>query len=159
MQDYLYSFAYALKNSNARYEMGLFDQCLSIRAQTDDDGHDFAGQFCTVFLNVEPLLPHELGSVVQHQGKKRLAQPRMRELHRLTNPVNKTTKDAAIGFCLPSSCSHLDLRSAVAQRVGTTVFGPDGNMSIVTITADSYCYTREKLKEQSKLDGSAFVMM
>lgn len=164
MQDGLYSYAYVLKNGNTRYEMGLFDQCLSIRSvEREGEGQDgsFSGQFCTVFLSIEPLLPHEMGNVEEDPttGKRSLIHPKMREQHRLTNPVNKTSKDAVVGFCLPSSCSDVDLRSAVAQRIGRSVFGPGNNMSVVTMTADSFCYTQEKIDAQSVLDGPAFAMM
>jgi hypothetical protein len=50
----------------------------------------------------------------------------------------------SVGFCLPSTCSASDLRSAVSQRVGHRTI-KERNFSIVAIANENYCYTQQKI--------------
>ena len=50
----------------------------------------------------------------------------------------------SVSFCIPSTCSASDLRSAVAQRVGYRVVNGI-NHTIVTISSEEYCHTKLKI--------------
>ena len=58
----------------------------------------------------------------------------------IENMSNFVKSSAA--FCIPSSCSAEDLRSAVAHRLR--------HFSLVSITSEDFCYTRDKIKADSK---------
>lgn len=148
LPDGLYN-AIRTHNGNTRQEPGLFDQCLAVRAQ-QEVGHHFSGQYCSVFLKVEPL----------DSGPQEFIEPRMRKPERPTNPIDMKAYhyDGMVGFCLPSSCSASDLQSAVAQRVGRNAIGPGRNLSVVTVAGEDYCFTEEKIKSQSALDFPAITM-
>ena len=126
---------------DALYVNGNFDKCLSVQS----DREHIVGQYCTVFLNVEPV-PDEF----LINGTK-LKEPRMSKVEVPKNLYESLpTKDAGIGFCLPSSCSASDLRSAVAQRVGRNMIEP--GKSVVTIADENHCFTNEKIASHSALD-------
>lgn len=147
------------QSGNNRFEYGLFDQCISSQSDTGQ----FTGQYCTVFLELEEV------------GEVELGEARSKEIEIPKSIFNHlSTKEGIVGLCLPSSCSALDVRKAVAQRVGKLKFPLSGNslsllsssliknqksgdviVSVTTISDESYCYTQEKIVSQSKLDKKA----
>ena len=150
------------QSGNNRFEYGLFDQCISAQSDTGR----FTGQYCTVLLELE-----EVGGV-------ELGEPKSKEVEIPKSIFNHlSTKEGVVGLCLPSSCSALDVRKAVAQRVGQFKFPLSGNglsvlpssliknqksgdviVSVTAISDESYCYTQEKVESQSKLDKKAISM-
>ena len=117
-------------NGNVHHEAGLFDECL---LSIDDDVNSFQGQYCTVFFDLKPL---EQQSVNLNNDE---AEP-MEEMGNFAK--------SSVGFCIPSTCTARDLRSAVAQRVG---------VSLVSITNEDYCYTQDKIRINSQFDTAATV--
>ena len=114
------------------HESGLFDECLSV----ESDRVPFQGQYCTVFFELKPVKEEETN--VNH-------------LENISNtstdePVENlyTYQKPSVGFCLPSTCSASDLRSAVAQHVGYRTI-KETNFSIVTVANENYCYTQKKI--------------
>lgn len=136
---------------NTRYELGLFDQCLSVQAE----GGSFNGQYCSAFFETAPILSDD---EIDDEGI--LKEPKLK---RVTPPKHYfdslPSKDGLVSFCLPSTCTASDLGSALGQWVGRTPIGPGNNMSIVTITDDRYCFTREKIDAQSVPDRPTIAVM
>ncbi len=134
--------------------IGLFDECLSIHPPNQN----FQGQYCTVFFKPVTLDGIELDEDVRQERlnwltiygligwwfnkDSALIEPKL--FH--TDPYPYVYP--SIGFCIPSSCSAADFRSAVAQQVG--VF-PMGNLSIATAADENYCFTESN--EPIVLDG------
>ena len=136
-----------------RYEQGLFDECIS----SGDPTKNIKGQYCSVFINAEPL--DDTNSVLI---------PRAAEAIRPRNTLFlysfKPVADVIVGLCLPSSCSAQDVRNSVANKIGRTMFQlpnnqHDGNHSFVTTTHDRFCHTELKIQEQSSLDGLSIAFM
>ena len=55
---------------------------------------------------------------------------------------------SSVGFCIPSTCTARDIRSAVSQRVG---------VSLVSITSEDYCYTQDKIIANNQFDIGATI--
>ncbi|XP_046631169.1 nose resistant to fluoxetine protein 6-like isoform X3 [Daphnia pulicaria] len=123
---------YAEGSDKVHHGSGLFDECLSVQSE----GVPFQGQYCTVFFGLKLIDQEE--SALGHRND--------------TNSLNEEEPNEhisnfqkpSVSFCLPSTCTAGDLRSAVAQLVGFRVINQN-NYSIVTISSDNYCYTEEKI--------------
>ncbi|XP_059353377.1 nose resistant to fluoxetine protein 6-like [Daphnia carinata] len=109
---------------NVHHESGLFDGCLSVQS----DAVSFKGQYCTVFFGLEP--------VVEEESFDDIPDADVENIYFYQKP--------SVGFCLPSTCTASDLRSAVAQQVGHRV-SKGKNFSIMAISSEDYCYTEEKI--------------
>ena len=118
-------------NGNVHHEAGLFDECLLSTDDRNDDDASFQGQYCTVFFDLKP--------------------PDVASLNNEAEPMKDMGNFAksSVGFCIPSTCTARDLRTAVAQRVG---------VSLVSITSEDYCYTQDKIRKiNSQFDTAATV--
>ena len=122
-------------SGNQRHETGLFDECLlSIDPENNenDSSIPFQAQYCTLFFH----------------PKKNLSSP-INEAEPIEDmsPFIKSTAS----FCLPSSCSALDLRKAVAQssqpRIGRSA------SSFIVSTNHNYCYTQSSISADKKFDA------
>ena len=96
------------------YDLGLFDQCIGIEY----------GQYCSAFFNINPL-PNNNDSSIRVENVKRPTST--------YDPLRNN--DGVVGFCIPSTCSAEDLRSAIAQLVLKAQ--PKVPISI-TISSDEY---------------------
>lgn len=117
-------------SDNVHHESGLFDECLSVQS----DGIPFQGKYCTVFFGLK--LQEKGNDVAQSESD-----------HSEEEEINENMSNfqkPSVGFCLPSTCSAGDLRSAVGQLVGSRVV-KENNFSIVAISSEKYCYTQEKI--------------
>ena len=110
-------------SGNIHHESGLFDECLSI--QSND--MPFRGQYCTVFFDLKPT-------------KNSISESKEAE----PDDTMTSFRMPSVSFCIPSTCSASDLRSAVAQRVGYRVVNGI-NHTIVTISSEEYCHTKHKI--------------
>uniref|UniRef100_A0A0P5Y8E9 Nose resistant to fluoxetine protein n=1 Tax=Daphnia magna TaxID=35525 RepID=A0A0P5Y8E9_9CRUS len=110
---------------SVHHESGLFDGCLSVQS----DGVSFKGQYCTVFFGLKPVAEEE-------RSLDDIPDADVENVYHDQKP--------SVGFCLPSTCTASDLRSAVAQQVGHRV-GKGKNFSIVAISSEDNCYTEEKI--------------
>jgi hypothetical protein len=119
-------------SDNVHHESGLFDECLSVQP----DGVPFQGQYCTVFFGLKPQ--------EKENSQRDLNDSEKEEINENMSNFQKPS----VGFCLPSTCSSSDLRSAVAQLVGHRVI-KEKNFSIVAISDEKYCFTREKIHARS----------
>ena len=117
-------------SDNVHHESGLFDECLSVQSA----GVSFQGKYCTVFFG---LKRQELGNDVTRRESDNLEEEEINE-----NMSN--FQKPSVGYCLPSTCSAGDLRSAVGQLVGFRVT-KEKNLSIVAISSEKYCYTQDKI--------------
>lgn len=149
------NFMIAGLGSNVHQDPGLFDQCIA----TSSPSGRIRGQYCSVFLSAQPLLQNDDGSSLLNEPKVTLAE---RQLH-ISVPAN--TANSIIGFCLPSSCSALDLQTAVAHKIGRTTFrtkNKNGTVtlkSIVTSSHDRFCHSQLKIQDQHALDGTCIAFM
>lgn len=162
-----------ISDKEIRYELGLFDQCISSGSQTEE----IKGQYCSIFIKAQPLQkPYSLEDF-NINGKSEtgleLKTPRMSVAKRQKNyhtPVNQA--DVVVGLCLPSSCSAQDVRNAVAQMIGRNTFhlvrktheSDDANnqkllYSLLSSTHDDFCYTKSKILEAGSHDGLSIAFM
>ncbi len=112
---------------NIHHESGLFDECLAIQSPE----MPFRGQYCSVFFELKPINDSSLASFLKE------AEP---------DGNISSFKLSSVSFCIPSSCSASDLRSAVAQQVGTHRTIDGITQTIVTISSEDYCNTEAKIK-------------
>ena len=144
---------------------GLFDQCLDVSLDSFPSDHQnnkttgtFRSQFCTIFFRLESVGPDD--KLLDDQDTQSMRY-RVLEWPKSRAELDLSYSRHQAGFCLPSSCSAEDLRSAVAQLVGHKVvesLHPGKNLSVVqsvfTLSNENYCYTRDKiLSYQNDLDG------
>lgn len=123
-------------SSDVHHEPGLFDGCVSVQP----DGIPFKGQYCTVFFGLK-----EEKSIGDHQTDFTTPSDNVEDFKELApNESLSNYQTPSVGFCLPSTCSARDLRSAVAHRVGHRTI-KDKNFSIVANSHETYCYTHEKI--------------
>ena len=109
------------RTGNIHHESGLFDDCIAIQSPA----MPFRGQYCSVFFDLKPA------------NYSKEAEP---------DENISNFKMPSVSFCIPSSCSASDLRSAVAQRVGHRSINGI-NHTIVTITSEDYCNTESKIND------------
>ena len=123
-------------SDNVHHESGLFDECLSV----ESDGINFQGKYCTVFFG----LKHK-----ENDGGSTPLDWDDSDEEEINENMSNFQKPS-VGFCLPSTCSAGDLRSAVAQLVaaGHRVIN-EKNFSIVAMSNEKYCYTLEKIHARS----------
>jgi hypothetical protein len=118
-------------SDNMHHESGLFDECLSV----ESDRVPFQGQYCTVFFKLKPVKEEETNVNQENISNTSTDEP-VENLYTYQKP--------SVGFCLPSTCSAGDLRSAVAQHVGYRTI-KETNFSIVTVANENYCHTQKKI--------------
>ncbi|KAI9551728.1 hypothetical protein GHT06_022064 [Daphnia sinensis] len=125
--------------NNVHHESGLFDGCLSVQS----DRVSFKGQYCTVFFGLEP--------VVEEESLDDIPDSDVENIYYYQKP--------SVGFCLPSTCTASDLRTAVAQQVGHRV-SKGKNFSIVAIASEDYCYTEEKIhNRKTTVDNVTIIVL
>lgn len=126
--------------------MGLFDQCLAVRAVTETT--EFRGKYCSVYFQVKPML-QATASLPAHEI-------RVEDVSRPTSTYDpiRMHNAALFGFCIPSSCSAQDLRSALANQLGNN--GSIPVHSILISTDDNHCHT--DIKERP-IDTASIIMM
>ena len=113
---------------------GLFDECLAIEAPS------FQGKYCSVFFKREAKIDDNILKV-SNKG---------------LNGDGKTYRLPQVGFCIPSSCSSSDLRSAVSQLIARKF---NATSLAVTITDENYCYTQKKIDSAPQFDGPDIALM
>lgn len=122
-------------SENVHFESGLFDDCVSVRS----DAIAFQGQYCTVFFGLKPVTNEQ--SVDDHETTSS-------DDYWTSKENIYDNQKPAVGFCLPSSCTAKDLRSAISQRVGYRVIKGE-NFSITVLASENNCYTQEKININS----------
>jgi hypothetical protein len=141
---------------------GLFDECQAVKTP------DFDGQYCKVFFKTAPVNQSEI--VPQKStGEEQSERSNFITIFQLlgirflgTDRVDPKLSAAdayshllpSVSFCLPSSCSAVDLGQAVAELIGSYVIA---NKSIVTITDEQYCF--EESNSPPALDGATITVM
>lgn len=151
--------------SNNFHAVGLFDECLSVRAPSG-----FTGQYCTAFFYPGPIRFEDivnetstnnnlarsvnLATLWQMLGIIRGDDDVMVE-PKLAQASPQTAFFPSIGLCIPSSCSAQDLGEALAQVVGSYVIA---NLSIVTFTDDTYCF-KSPANKHHPFDGADISVM
>ena len=120
------------RTRNVHHEMGLFDECLNAFDRLDDGetAPSFEAKYCTVFFD--------------NQQQQDIDNESLNEAEPVENMSNFVKPSVA--FCIPSSCTASDLRSAVAHRFRHRLHLP----SLVSVTSEDFCYTRDKIKADSK---------
>ena len=155
---------------------GLFEECLS--SQGLGQNFSFKGQYCTVYFSVEDVTEDELEQSSNKSSRNWLAIHQWEQLlfngPKLKNPKERNGDlNTAFGFlpsvgiCIPSSCSALDFRSAVAQLVGHSSIAnstkEDSDQliykSVVTTTDEDYCFTQVKIDSSPSFDGPDIAVM
>ena len=127
-------------SGNVYHDMGLFDECLSAVNPTRDKdvNGSFQAKYCTVFFHDQQSSNN---STIKGQETS----------SNEDEPVDYTSNFVypSVAFCIPSTCSARELRSAVANRVR--------HLSLVSVTSDDFCYTTEKIKSDRTFDTGAIV--
>lgn len=162
-----------LFSSGNKHANGLYDECINVQANWTST--TFQGKYCTVFLENALVMPDELEPEQEPEQRSNwltiyeamtwlyngptLKQPKVRD----TNLNSKYL--ASIDFCIPSSCSMEEFRYAVAQLIGSKAIGNtthEGNFyytSMVAVTDENYCYTKEKINATPDFDGADIAVM
>ncbi|XP_059352860.1 nose resistant to fluoxetine protein 6-like isoform X2 [Daphnia carinata] len=159
----------ALYYSGNLHGQGLFDECLSVQAYWTDTS--FQGKYCTVFFDSALVMPWELEEETVHYEPKgtnwvgiwqvlewlydgpKLKEPKVRDTDRYSRYLS------ALDYCIPSSCSAEDFRWSIAQLIGgraidnTTYEGNSYYTSMVAVSDENYCYTKEKITATPSFDG------
>lgn len=133
-------------SQNVHHSTGLFDECLSIQPEDEP----FQGQYCTVFFENESVREHENdhdyhSQAILETGKTAVCKEGEPKEHKSNFLM------PSVGFCLPSTCSASDLRSAVAQLVGQQLINKT-NFTMVVITNENYCYSQNKINTNTIRD-------
>ncbi len=115
---------------------GLFDECLAIEAPS------FQGKYCSAFFKKEAKIDDNI----------------LKVSNRGLNGDGKTYRLPQVGFCIPSSCSLSDLRSAVSQLIASKSNATSFSLA-VTITDENYCYTQKKNDSAPQFDGPDIAVM
>jgi Nose resistant-to-fluoxetine protein, N-terminal domain len=135
--------------------VGLFDECLAVRAP------DFQGQYCTAYF-YPGQVPNEVHEKRAPSSERSnwLNWFQLIELYLNVNgtlmevdpQVSDTTYTTiflpSVGVCIPSSCTANDFRQSIAQLVGG--FALD-NQSVVTATDERNCYVDNR--QSPSFDG------
>jgi hypothetical protein len=122
------------------HESGFFDECLLV----ESDGVPFQGQYCTVFFKLQSV--EDAGDHVNNfNGEKE------------TESIF-TYHKPTVGFCLPSTCSANDLNSAVSQFLGFRIVH-DRNFSVVAISDENNCCSKEKIQSSSIFDNLTIIIL
>lgn len=157
---------------------GLFDECIGVQAEWTSTS--FQGQYCTVFLEEALVMPWELENEPKDPNGNQMGRANWLTIFQslawlydgpaLKQPKVRDTDLSSkylpsVDFCIPSSCSVDDFRSAIAQLIGSRVIGnttKDGEFyytSMVAVTDENYCYTKQKITASQNLDGPEIAVM
>lgn len=140
------------ESGNIHHQPGLFDECISIKPSDVP----FQGKYCSVFFDLRPQSP-STRSTPESDPEAQASESFFEEEPEETVSYFQKT---SVSFCIPSTCSAQDVRSAVAQRIGQhSRFVKRINSSVVTITNEDYCFTGEKSGGTRQLDTVAVVIL
>ncbi len=142
---------------------------------------DFSGQYCSVFFTSQTIFPNETDYVESYNSEKQKRGSWIYWAQILQDLVNGPNVSQPlemetdfnsiylprIDFCIPSSCSYQDLRTAVASFVGKKVIASfndtENNQlyfkAVSTLSSDGYCFTKEKIKASVTFDGPDIAVM
>ena len=138
-------------SGNVHHDMGLFDQCLAAvdPRRESDMSVAFQAKYCTVFFDDYQEMDMPVSNL-EDDSVAALNESVVR-LFNEGEPVENVSNfvKSSVSFCIPSTCSARELRSAVARRVR--------DFSLVAITNEDYCYTQEKIRDDGKFDTGAIV--
>ena len=114
---------------NVRHEMGLFDECIAVNTAS------FQAKYCTVFFDShQTMTPNKNNDSVL--------------LENMSNFVK-----SSVAFCIPSSCTADELRSAVAHRLAT-----HRRLSLLSpIASEDFCYTQNRIKDDKTFTTGAII--
>ena len=120
-------------SGNRHHDMGLFKECLAAVDPVRDKQiiGSFQAKYCTVFFHPKSLI---------NKSSSGDAGERQEMNSNEGEPLNNTSNFVypSVAFCIPSTCSAQELRSAVANRVH--------HLSLVSVTSEDFCYTQEKVQ-------------
>lgn len=150
---------------------------------------DFRGQYCSVFIDIDALFPNEtdfngdtgqtsplipLPSAQQRDYWLNLAQliqlftggPKVLEPRQRATDITSPSLPS-VDFCIPSSCSVEDFRSAVASIIGKETFANATDeatgqlyfLSLVALASQDYCFTEESITATPVFDGPDIAVM
>ena len=158
------------------HSYGLFDECLSVRAENENTGKDFRGRYCSVYYvpvlaNLTNKNPEEAEKAAMTKLEDRLGSNwiNMFEIWKLAKAADAVPQVGDVtlidlysfsnGFCLPSSCSAADVRLAIADMVGDFALSGDNKtfISLLTATDDNHCFSQADPTRQ--FDGPEIAVM
>lgn len=115
------------EHSDVQHAPGLFDQCVSPSAISPDG--NIEGQYCSVSIGAHSLDSQSLKSIKSEdefsidKNGIILRKPRVSVAPKKSHLYDVVKNpQLVIGTCLPASCSYRDIRTAVAYKIGRTVF-------------------------------------
>jgi len=133
------------ESGNQHHETGLFDECLhSFISSNDDDDVvvTFQPQYCTVFFDALPI----------DKNNDTIAMTEGEPVEDMSNFVKSSAS-----FCIPSTCSALDLRSAVAHRMRQQHHSAADTRVVTTITNANYCHTMDSISINKQFDTATTI--
>ena len=146
---------------SAYHDSGLFDECLSVVIQPH---LLFTAKYCTVFFDLQQprssLRPSPIDerpssnnrSTDADDDSAKLPIIRNKKRHSSIEPVDNMSNfvKSSVAFCIPSTCTADDLLSAVAHHLKRL-------SSFTPISSEDYCYTTNKIREDSRFSIGAVV--
>ena len=139
-------FQRPLPNTHA---VGLFDECKAVRAEE----HDFVGRYCNVNVGLRQLDNSTTSTLSFVNISDEQYMPLIMslinggtddEIEPIVDMARPTTLGyPSMSFCVPSSCTAFDLRTAVAELIGSfalSVPGEEEKYSLVTYLDDRLCF-------------------
>ena len=119
-------------SGNVHHDMGLYDECLTA-VDPHRDNVTFQTKYCTVFFARQTI--YALNNYTTTEGEP---------FEYMSNFVNPS-----VAFCIPSSCSARELRSAVSHRIR--------HLPLVSLSSENFCYSRDKIQSNQSFDTGAII--
>jgi len=116
------------------HDMGMFDECLDAVDPIRDKDliGSFQGKYCTVFFNQR----QKSGPSDSYQAQEINSNNQEPLFHNFVPNFIKPS----VAFCIPSTCSGDELRSAVTHHVR--------HLLLVAVTNEDFCHTHTKIKAE-----------
>lgn len=157
-------------NVHNKHTFGLFDECLAIRAKNEKTSTTFRGRYCTIYFRPTlAVLGNNLGlQPLQNTSRNRIRIIQDLGLFKLAPSVPQVADSVyddhvlsrSSSFCLPSSCTAIDVRKAIADLIGGFGIADAHNetfVSILTATDDNQCYVDSD--EPTEFDGANYAFL
>jgi hypothetical protein len=136
---------------NVQHEMGLFDECLAAISITSPVAASFnQAKYCTVFFDSD----HQQQQMKMTNNRSESSS--RRPSNKISQPVENMSNfvKPSVAFCIPSSCTADDLRSAIALRLHQR--RPLTEL-LLPSTSEDFCYTQNKIIDDKTFTTGAII--
>ena len=115
-------------SGNVHHDMGMFDECLAAIDPNRDSNVTFQSKYCTVFFD-----DHQQTIGIENNTSTSMEGEPFEFMSNFVKP--------SAAFCIPSSCSARELRSAVAYRIR--------HLPLISRSSENFCYTKDTIKSST----------